>query len=199
VSDAGPFASGLNVTVTGCCPPLGMSKVPLPLTPNGGASIGIFTRKLNLPEFFTLSGKGLVKLTVTLPKLRWLVAMRIRPNGGVGVAVGVRVGVAVADAVAVGVIVAVAVGVIVGVAVGVTLLEVAVGDGDVVDVGVGLVVEVAVAVGVADAVAVALGVGDAVGDGVGDGAGPIRAFAIQVPQLMDVPIVAYSAASQITL
>src|SRR5882757_4740944 len=119
-----------------------MSKVPLPLTANGAVSVPIFTCRLNLPEFFTLSGRLLGEPTVTLPKARWLVAIRIRPNGGVGVAVGVRVGVAVAVAVALAV--AVAVGVIVGVAVGVTLVEVAVGDGDVVEVG--------VAVEVADAV-----------------------------------------------
>src|SRR6202158_2634888 len=102
-----------------------MSKVPLPLTPNGAVSVPIFTRKLNLPVFFTLSGRLLVKPTVTLPKSRCLGVTRIRPNGGVGVAVGVRVGVAVADAVAValavagGVAGAVAVGVVGGVAGGV--------------------------------------------------------------------------------
>src|SRR6266478_3920542 len=88
-----------------------MSKVPLPFTPNGAVSVPIFTRRLNLPEFFTVSGRPLLKLTVTCPKSILLVVMRIRPNGGVGVAVGVRVGVAVAVGVAVGVGVAVAKGV----------------------------------------------------------------------------------------
>ena len=115
---------------------MGMSKVPLPFTPNGAVSVPIFTRRLNLPEFFTVSGRPLLKLTVTCPKSILLVVMRIRPNGGVGVAVGVRVGVAVA------------VGVSVAVAVGVAPVEVAVGVAVVVAVGVALTVGVADAVGV---------------------------------------------------